>query len=157
MTGEKLVIIPCGSAKIWSKVTTSSSYPAKKAYIGSPFVVNRKYAESTGNRWMILSARYGYIDPDTMIQDYDETFKAVTPQTITVNALKKQIEEKLLTRYSTILGLGGMEYIAMIRKSFAGTPCHLEFPFAGLPLFKYMPAVKAATIGSRNDNSIIVL
>ncbi len=31
--------------------------PAKDAYVGSPFKVNRKYAECFGNEWVILSAK----------------------------------------------------------------------------------------------------
>ena len=154
---ESLIIVPCGKAKIWSKVNTSSSFPAKNAYIGTPFVVNRKYAEAKGKRWVILSAKYGYIDPDTMIRDYDETFKDPTPSTITVETLKKQIADKQLERYTHVIGLGGKEYRAMIQKSFAGTSCRLEFPFADFSLFDYVHAVKSATTGSKNDDSIIII
>jgi hypothetical protein len=50
-----------------------------------------------------------------------------------------------LAEYSHIIGLGGKEYRTMIQISFAGTSCHLEFPFADLPLFNYLHAVKVAT------------
>lgn len=32
---------------------------AEEAYTGTPFVVNREYARSFGDAWVILSAKYG--------------------------------------------------------------------------------------------------
>ncbi|WP_390622104.1 DUF6884 domain-containing protein [Roseiconus lacunae] len=58
-----LVIVPCGSSKVWSNDPSAGPTIAKDAYIGSPFKVNRKYAEHIGNRWVILSAKYGFIEP----------------------------------------------------------------------------------------------
>ena len=151
-----LVIIPCGERKIWKKTGMPSSYPAKNAYIGSPFIVNRRYAESIGDRWVILSARYGFIDPDTMIEDYNETFKTPTARTVTVETLQKQVLEKGLANYPFIIGLGGKEYLSMIQKSFAGTSCRVEFPFANLSLFEGMSAIKAATCSKKTDSVIIL-
>lgn len=141
----KLVIIPCGNRKIWKTPKITSQYPAKDAYIGPPFKVNREYAESSGCRWMILSARYGYIDPDDLIENYNETFNSPTPLTVTLDTLKKQVRDKGLFNYSCIIGLGGENYRTMIQKSFLGSDCRVEFPFAGLPIGKMMAATKMAT------------
>ncbi len=38
---EVLVIVPCGLSKIWDKNPNAGPMPAKDAYTGSPFKVNR--------------------------------------------------------------------------------------------------------------------
>jgi len=38
--------------------------------------VNREYAEHFGDRWVILSAKYGFLNPeDTIEGTYNVTFK----------------------------------------------------------------------------------
>lgn len=62
-----LVIIPCGSAKIWHRHPHAGPTPARDVYQGATLKVNRKYAESFAERWVILSAKYGFISPDSVI------------------------------------------------------------------------------------------
>ena len=40
-----LVIVPCGRSKVWKKRPEAGPTKAKNAYVGSPFKVNREYAE----------------------------------------------------------------------------------------------------------------
>ena len=71
-----LVIIACGAKKIWDNNPDAGSTSAKDACTGAPFRVNRRYAETFGDRWVILSAKYGFIDPDFIIpENYNVTFK----------------------------------------------------------------------------------
>jgi len=71
-----LVIVPCGYSKIWDKKPDAGSIVVKDAYVGSPFKVNRKYAESVGSQWVILSAKYGFIWPNFVLPGaYEITFK----------------------------------------------------------------------------------
>jgi len=44
-----LVIVPCGRSKIWDKNPDAGPTVAKDAYAGSPFKVNRRYAERVGS------------------------------------------------------------------------------------------------------------
>ena len=71
-----LVVVPCGMRKIWDMNPSAGPTPAKNAYVGAPFKVNRAYAEKFADRWVILSAKYGFIDLDFVIpENYDVTFK----------------------------------------------------------------------------------
>ena len=68
-------MVSCGRSKIWKINPNAGSALAKDAYIGAPFRVNREYAEKFADRWVILSAKYGFIDPDFVIaENYDVTF-----------------------------------------------------------------------------------
>ena len=141
-----LVIVPCGIAKIWDKHPGAGPTAAADAYIGSPFVVNRAYAERAGGYWVILSAKYGFLRPADIIPGpYNTTFKRKSTNPIGVAALREQVPRMRLDRYAEVVGLGGKEYRAAIAAAFEGTAVALTFPFAGLPIGKEMGATKRAT------------
>jgi hypothetical protein len=138
-----LVIIPCGQAKIWDKQPEAGAVQAQYAYTGAPFKVNKEYAEYFGDRWVILSAKYGFIDPDFMIPEpYNISFKKKSSEPVSVDTLVSQIKEMGLNIYEQVVGLGGKEYRAMIVAAFVTYQIKPEFPFAGLPIGKTMAKTK---------------
>jgi hypothetical protein len=135
MADDLLVIVPCGSAKIWKKHPNRGPTPARDVYIGSPFKVNREFAERHADRWVILSAKYGFINPDFLIpESYEVTFKRRSTNPISTERLAEQVRAMGLGRYARIIGLGGVDYRAAIRAAFDGLDARLEFPTAGMGL-----------------------
>lgn len=65
----KIGLISCGKEKLTSQA------PAKNMYQGDLFVRARKYAESNYDRWFILSAKYGLLEPNRIIEPYNLTLK----------------------------------------------------------------------------------
>jgi hypothetical protein len=142
-----LVIVPCGLRKIWDKYPEAGPTAAADAYIGPPFKVNRRYAERADGDWVVLSAKYGFLRPtDVVPGPYNTTFKSPSTNPIGVAALREQVEQMGLNRYSEVVGLGGQDYLAAIQAAFEGTRARLSFPFAGLPMFKALGATKRATL-----------
>jgi hypothetical protein len=140
-----LVIIPCGQGKVWDSAPHHGPALARDAYTGAPFKVNRAYAEHFAERWVILSAKYGFILPVFVIPEpYNVTFKRPATGPVGVARLRQQIGELGLERYPLVAGLGGKEYRAMIVQAFAGRPAVLRFPFAGLAIGTGMQAIKRA-------------
>lgn len=140
-----LVIVPCGRSKIWDREPDHGPATAETAYTGVPFRLNRRYAERFGNRWVILSAKYGFIDPDFEIPEiYDVSFKLPSTHPIGADALQRQVANHELEQYELVIGLGGGSYRKAIEAAFA--PFHVApiFPFAGLPIGKMMQATKRA-------------
>ncbi len=138
-----LVIVPCGKAKIWDRYPTAAPTPAERAYVGAPFKVNSDYARRTSDAWMILSAKYGFLDPgDPIPGPYNVSFKDPRSRPIEIVTLRKQVEDRGLRRFDTVIGLGGKEYREVLRLSLAPKP--VEFPFAGLSLFAGLQATKQA-------------
>jgi len=45
MTQNRLVIVPCGKRTIWDKHPDQGPTRADDAYTGTPFKLNRRYAE----------------------------------------------------------------------------------------------------------------
>lgn len=141
-----LVVVPCGKAKIWARNPQAGPTAAADTYTGAPFTVNRRYAEQAGGDWLILSARYGFLWPASLIPGpYETTFKQRSTDPIGPTALREQVKQLGLDRYAEVIGLGGKEYRAAIEAAFEGTPVRLSFPFAGMPIGKAMAATKRAT------------
>ncbi len=139
------MVVPCGQAKIWEKEPTRGPTAARYIYTGPPFIVNKLYAEKFGERWVILSAKYGFISPDTVIPGpYNVTFKKSSTNPVSVSILKDQIQKELLDKFKIVVGLGGKEYRAAIQEAFASSQVTLQFPFAGLPIGKAMQATTKA-------------
>jgi hypothetical protein len=140
------VIVPCGRSKTWERAPGLGSVTACEAYTGSPFTVNRQYAERFGDAWVVLSAKYGFIDPTYMVPGpYEVSFKHPRTNPISADRLREQARTLHLEKFPVVVGLGGKEYRAAITAAFTGSLVHLVFPFAGLPLGKSMQAAKLAT------------
>lgn len=145
MNQRTLVIIPCGQSKVWDKRPDSGPIRASDAYTGSPFKVNRLYAEAFGTTRLILSAKYGFTPFDFEIPGpYNVTFKRRKTEPVSVDHLKEQISSQGLFQFDRIVGLGGKEYRSVMTEAFQAFDRTVEFPFAGLPIGKCMQAIKLA-------------
>lgn len=142
---QVLVIVPCGGKKVWDKSADYGSAPARDAYVGNIFKINRLYAEKFASGWVALSAKYGFIPPDFLIPGpYDVTFKRKSSGAVTLETLKRQAKEQLLDKFPIVVGLGGKEYRRVIAEIFDPKVTDLRFPFGGLPIGKAMQATQKA-------------
>ena len=135
---SKLCIVQCGGQKIWKKNPQLGSVAAKNAYTSPYFKKNMAYAKKFGDRWVILSAKYGFLDPEDMIEDYNVTFKIKKSGPISTDELKEQVKSKGLDSYDEIVVLGGKEYLEAVRRAFEGTRCVVEAPFEGMRIGERM-------------------
>lgn len=140
-----LIVVPCGKRKIWDMYPSVGPVKAEDVYIGAPFKVNREYAEKYGSRWVVLSAKYGFIDPDFIIpKDYDVTFKDSSTNPISIRELKEQIKQKALDSHDNVVALGGRDYADVVYNAFGGLKVSVKAPVAGLQLGYAMGAVRKA-------------
>lgn len=138
---KKLVIIPCGGRKIWGSNPNAGAQRASDVYTGVYFKCNKAYAKAQGCDWLILSAKYGLIEPEFIItENYNVTFKDKKTNPVNLDDVKKQV--KMLARYNEIVVLGGKEYINMVRQAFASEGIKISAPFAGLPMGIQMSKIK---------------
>lgn len=144
-----LVVVPCGAKKIWAAHPDAGPVPVQDAYVGTPFKVNRGYAEAIGDDWVILSAKYGFLRPNDLIPGpYEVTFKRRSTGPVSVEVLRQQIGALGLSRYDRVIGLGGIEYRQALQAAF-GSKAALAFPFAGLQLGYSLQAANAAIAAAR--------
>ena len=67
-----LIVISCGSKK-----TDEMESTAKSAYTGKIFKSKKELAEKSTKPWLILSAKYGLIEPDHIIEtNYDKSISS---------------------------------------------------------------------------------
>lgn len=144
---NKLCIVQCGGQKIWKESPEIGPVRAKEAYTSPYFKKNKAYAERFGDDWMILSAKYGFLSPDDKIEDYDVTFKLKKSGPISYQELKNQVWNKGLDNYSTILVLGGKEYLDAVKAAFSSASCMIQSPFEGLSIGQRMRAIDCALMG----------
>lgn len=142
---DKLVIVPCGKSKIWDDGITKGPVKAVEAYTGAMFKLGVQFAKSYNADLIILSAKYGYMWPETLVEPYDVSFIRKTSNPISHKELYGQatFEHKLMG-YSEVLGLGGAEYRKAIQSSFIEYKGHLWFPLAGLSIGYYLKHLKQA-------------
>jgi hypothetical protein len=140
-----LIVVPCGMRKIWDSRPDAGPTKAEDAYIGLPFKTNKAYAERFGDRWVILSAKYGFIDPEFVIpENYDVTFKRPQTNPVTVEKLRMQIREKGLDRFDKVVVLGGRDYTETAKRAFQNFKVRITAPTLGLRLGEAMEKVRKA-------------
>lgn len=140
-----LVIVSCVQKKIWDVDDSAlPAVPAGEAYVSSYFIKNRAYAQTFGEAWCILSAKYGFVLPEDAIEKYNVTFKERSSEVVTLSKLKEQIVSKRLNRFGAVQVLGGRDYVARIESAFAGTGLEIKAPLAGLRIGEAMREVQDA-------------
>ncbi|NVM55000.1 MAG: hypothetical protein HWN66_14945 [Candidatus Helarchaeota archaeon] len=143
---KNLVIVQCGQRKIWSKDPNVGPVKAKDAYISNYFHFNKTYAKRFGDRWILLSAKYGFIDPEKEIEDYNVSFKNGSSGAISDRNLKNQVESKKLRNYNFITILGGEVDYQKIIKAFTDIPCVIKSPLRRLKIGERMSKVRGALL-----------
>ncbi|MFB6188589.1 MAG: DUF6884 domain-containing protein [Halapricum sp.] len=63
--GETIVLVGCGQQK------REGEWPAKDLYTSNYFKKKREYAERVGDLWYVLSAEYGLLAPNEVVESYD--------------------------------------------------------------------------------------
>ena len=68
---ETIALVSCVKQK------QSVPAPARDLYTSALFSKARRYAESHAGRWFILSAKYGLVAPDQVIDPYEQTLNTM--------------------------------------------------------------------------------
>jgi hypothetical protein len=95
---ETLFVVPCTKTKIWDIDKLAPDYvPAKNAYRGEYFEkflewLENNEIEKEGFNWIILSGKYGFIEPEHPISRYDVYLGG--DDSISDTSLKNQIRQK---------------------------------------------------------------
>ena len=136
-----LVIVPCAKQKIWDKNSDAGPTLAKDAYISPYFRLCRSFAESYGDSWIILSAKYGLIPPDFIIlKNYDISLKS------NLRLLEKKLTEQVVKlrvdKFDCIIFLGGKVYHKQLEEALRCLNISFCNPLLGLPIGKRMKMLK---------------
>ncbi|MFJ7949886.1 DUF6884 domain-containing protein [Streptomyces sp. NPDC096354] len=116
----ELVVIPCGSRKLGRRAR------AADMYVGSYHRACRRAADALQpDRLLILSARYGLLDLDDVIDPYDTPHGAAGA--ITDRDLLEQATLRHIVRLDPVVALGGARHANLVRAIWP----HARTPLAG--------------------------
>lgn len=122
------ILISCVSQKLKKKSQ------ARDLYISDWFSKAKTYADILGDQWMILSAKHGLLEPETMIEPYERSLYECKREERKIWAKKVagEIESKIPFG-STIIILAGNIYreflIPLLEENYS-----IEIPMKGLKI-----------------------
>lgn len=130
---SRLVIVRCGKKKIWDGNPSAGPTRAKDAYTSPASQTYMRYADQLSDEWIILSAKYGFIDPDFVIPcNYNVTFENKSTNPLSIQELKQQVRDKRLGQFNEIEVLGGKCYAYHVQQAFSETKAKVLKPFEGI-------------------------
>lgn len=126
-----VALIGCGKAK---RDTTA---PAKDLYTGTLFRLARAWAETHADRWLVISAAHGLVEPQRVLEPYDRTlagksFDAVSQFCFWCQADYARLLMDLGGRPQKITILAGKHYVSPLLKFTAIAHANYELPLSGL-------------------------
>lgn len=106
---------------------------AEELYVSSLFKKSRVYAKQKADRWFILSAKYGLVDPCDRLEPYEQTLTKM-PQferrAWGVRVAEQMRQQGILRPGVTILWLAGQDYQEPLSSALVGFS--QKDPLAGL-------------------------
>ncbi|KKK65762.1 hypothetical protein LCGC14_2970890, partial [marine sediment metagenome] len=116
---SELYILPCSKTKIWDiNSQLKPLQPSGTVYQGQLHLKGKsfvKFYQKSDPAYLILSAKYGFIYPETMIENYNETFKSKKPD---LKFLGDQIRKYGLYDTKVVIVLGGSAYANVVKSVF---------------------------------------
>ena len=107
--------------------------PAKDLNISDWFRKASTYALIVGDEWYVLSAKYGLISPDVMIDPYDETLNnmPVTSRRLWAQKVLSDLRMRL-TAGDAVIILAGVKYREYLISPLRQMGCEIVIPMEGL-------------------------
>jgi len=129
---DTLHIVGCSGTKIWDRSDALVYVPARHAYKGRGFL---KALTQVNGPWVILSAKYGFIEPEHPIGNYD--IRLGSAHSISDASLRAQVQQQRdwgteqvsirLADFKHIVCLNcDRTYVKKIRASFTRNKIHLR-------------------------------
>jgi len=124
---DTTVLVSCVKSK------RSTSCRAKDLYVSTLFKEMRRYAEANGDQWFILSAKYGLLHPDDLIEPYEKTLKRMLKRDREEWAV--EVWKRLLPQVqagSNVVFLAGREYRESLMPKMLASGIAVSVPMEGL-------------------------
>lgn len=130
---KKLIIVPCTEKKIWDDPNypnINEFEPARKAYIGRYGRACINYAEvqeRLGHEFLILSTKYGFLQPDDLIRNYEASEFVISDY-----ELGQQITKLDLDEIAEIEVMASRRYYLKVAYLFRDKDIPISHPLANL-------------------------
>ena len=132
MNTLKIGLVGCSKTKV------GYAAPAREFYQGTLFKKASNYCQQTYDKWFILSAKYGLLEPDRIIKPYDTTLNNMKSNDIDWWAANTALD--LEQYYGAVFYLhAGKKYQTVCK--------HIAKPRIGKPESKFIFPLKGLGIG----------
>lgn len=110
--------------------------PARDLYISPWFQKARAYTERHAQRWYTLSAKYGLLDPSTVISPYNTTLNAmgVAERELWANKVYHQLIKVTDQAQDKLIFLAGQKYRQPLASFLSEAGYEIEIPMEGLTI-----------------------
>lgn len=119
----KVGIVGCGKSK------RSYRSKARNLYTSSYFAKKRRYGDVACDKWFVLSAEHGLIDPGRRIDPYDTHIDDVEPGVFDKKVREQAGEYDAFDVADTVVVLAGSKYIDAVGGWLESLPADVEYPF----------------------------
>jgi cytoplasmic iron level regulating protein YaaA (DUF328/UPF0246 family) len=124
---KTIVLVACVSKKHEMPMS------ARLLYCSPWFEKASAYADRIGDEGYILSAKYGLVRPDQVIQPYNETLNTMSAQERRTWAKKVALDlQKILHSGDRVIFLAGIHYREYLIEPIKRSGCSIEIPMEGL-------------------------
>jgi cytoplasmic iron level regulating protein YaaA (DUF328/UPF0246 family) len=133
-----------------TKAKRSAPSEARDLYISPLFRGMRSYAERNAERWYILSAEHGVLEPNQIVAPYERTLNTMSKaeRLIWWQRVEKRLEV-LVSHDAEVIVLAGERYRELLVPFLKGRGCRVDVPLRGLTLGRQLAWLNSA----RNDGT----
>lgn len=134
---KKIVLVSCVSKK------NIRACPARELYQSDWFLKAARFASQTGDGWYILSAKYGLVHPDQVLEPYNETLKTMGKSARA--AWARRVMASLASHLQPgdrVVFLAGQAYREFLADQVTGLGCKVEVPMDGLRIGEQLQWLK---------------
>jgi hypothetical protein len=134
---RKIALVACVKTK------NHMPMPARDLFISNWFRKASAYATRVADEWYILSAKYGLVAPDTVIEPYDEPLNRMTVAARRAWArCVRQDLDRVLQPGDQVVILAGKRYRENLVDPIRQMGCSIEIPMEGLGIGKQLRWLK---------------
>lgn len=126
---ENLAVVACSKAKIWD-IEERGGTLARSTYRGTLFRLSSEFADKHAERWVILSGKHGFLNPDSRVPGPYDTRLPPKIKHAQATRFRQQVIAKGLHRYRKVVVFGGDDYTRAVRVAFS------PFGIEVVPAFK---------------------
>jgi cytoplasmic iron level regulating protein YaaA (DUF328/UPF0246 family) len=113
--------------------------PARDLYTSDWFIKASRYAGQIADEWYILSAKYGLVNPDQVLEPYNTTLKTMGKSARQAWAERVFASLKpCLSPGDTVVFLAGQAYREFLLAQVARLGCKVRIPMEGLRIGEQM-------------------
>lgn len=109
----KIFLVPCSATK-HPRLVAGEKLVAAEAYTGPAFRIATRKLKAAGARWFVLSAKYGFLRPDSLISNYDQLITSSSAElaawTAAFDFLRGSDLSQLRDLTNEIISLGSSRY-----------------------------------------------